>query len=447
MAESKVVPRSSRIGYALGSATGGFGATSVSIFYLFYLTNIAGIPAALAGTVLALPKAWDAFVDPVLGGLVDRHAMRLGKRWPFLLAAGMVSFAAYTAMFSLPHLSSSGEVAALVVVLLVVNSMCQTIFGVCQLSLSTEIATKPVDLTTLYSLALSLYTVMNVFGAIAPPFLVTWLGGGRTGYGRMAATGAAVSGILLVASVSMIRRVPVRPLSREASTLSLAASFRATVKNRAFVYLLAYFIVLSAAGAILASFLPYANQYILGASTTDLAVLTGVGPLATIIGYRLAPLVVPRIGVRRTLKLGNGLVIVMYVALFAASYAAQWTNWAANGAIAISSGLLAIAINATLVDVINAPVESVPEVPKGVYFGLVLCGTKLGLSAGSIVAGSLLGAVGFVSGGAHQSALVLDVIRAGYTLLPAAMFAISIPFLNRIRPAAAADSVPSPTTV
>src|SRR5208282_3787737 len=134
MAKTRFIWWSRRFGYGFGSAFGGFAYASINILYLFYLTNVVGLRPGLAGAVLALPKVWDAFVDPALGTWVDRQATRLGRRWPFLLAAGLTSLAAYVAMFSLPNLASPWAIAAVALLLLITASMAQTIFQVCQLS-------------------------------------------------------------------------------------------------------------------------------------------------------------------------------------------------------------------------------------------------------------------------------------------------------------------------
>jgi len=45
----------------------------------------------------------------------------------------------------------------------------------------------------------------------------------------------------------------------------------------------------------------------------------------------------------------------------------------------------------------------------------------------------LLDAIGFVSGGAHQSAATVNWLRAGYTLVPFALLAVGSLFLREIR--------------
>src|SRR6185437_8842910 len=352
-----------RIGYSFGSASLGFAESSLAIFYLFYLTNVVGIAAGLAGAVFALPKVWDTFVDPVVGTWVDRQATRVGKRWPFVLVSGLLLYAAFIGMFSIPNLSSQWAVAGVAFGLLIAFSTARTGFGICQLSVSTEIAADEAQLSSLYSLTLIVYTVVGLVGGSLPPLLVTWFGGGHLGYSLMAVFGALMSWVFLVGYAVMTKSVPVQPVSEKAAAQSLVTLFRATIRNNAFVALLAYYVVLCICTAITSSFLPYLNLYILHGDDTKLAVLSGVFSLTNIIGFPLAPFFVRRYGSRLALKVGNLIMIATFVALFAASYMGLWTNWAVIGVAGAASGLLSVIFLSTLVDVSRAPVTGGLVVP------------------------------------------------------------------------------------
>ncbi|AFZ24813.1 glycoside/pentoside/hexuronide transporter [Cylindrospermum stagnale PCC 7417] len=60
---------------------------NIAIFYLLvFFTNVAGIPAGLAGSILMIGKIWDAVNDPFVGVLTDRtESRRWGRRLPWIL--------------------------------------------------------------------------------------------------------------------------------------------------------------------------------------------------------------------------------------------------------------------------------------------------------------------------------------------------------------------------
>ena len=62
-------------GYALCNVAVSVGSLPINLFLLYYLTEILGVRATLAGLAVALPKVWDALIDPMLGGWIDRLAL------------------------------------------------------------------------------------------------------------------------------------------------------------------------------------------------------------------------------------------------------------------------------------------------------------------------------------------------------------------------------------
>ena len=55
------------------------------IFLMFFYTDIFGIPAAAAGTMLVVSRFWDAINDPLMGIIADRTNTRWGKFRPYLI--------------------------------------------------------------------------------------------------------------------------------------------------------------------------------------------------------------------------------------------------------------------------------------------------------------------------------------------------------------------------
>ncbi|WP_036481517.1 MFS transporter [Myxosarcina sp. GI1] len=59
---------------------------NILVFYLLYFfTNVAGLPAGLAGSILAISKIGDAINDPIAGILSDRTRSKWGRRIPWML--------------------------------------------------------------------------------------------------------------------------------------------------------------------------------------------------------------------------------------------------------------------------------------------------------------------------------------------------------------------------
>ena len=59
------------VGYSLGDVANNFAFAMGALFLLSYYTDVAGVGAAAAGTMLLLVRVFDAFADVFAGRVVD----------------------------------------------------------------------------------------------------------------------------------------------------------------------------------------------------------------------------------------------------------------------------------------------------------------------------------------------------------------------------------------
>ena len=82
----KKLSKLSIVGYGAGDAANNLAFTTATMFLLVYYTDVAGISAAAAGTLLLVVRVFDAFADVFAGRMVDRsYSKRFGKFRPFIM--------------------------------------------------------------------------------------------------------------------------------------------------------------------------------------------------------------------------------------------------------------------------------------------------------------------------------------------------------------------------
>ena len=81
------------------------------VFYLlFFFTNVAGLPAGLAGSILTIGKISDAINDPIVGIMSDRTRSRWGRRLPWMIL-GIIPFGLFFSLqWVVPHFSDNDVV-------------------------------------------------------------------------------------------------------------------------------------------------------------------------------------------------------------------------------------------------------------------------------------------------------------------------------------------------
>ncbi|WGT67301.1 MFS transporter [cyanobacterium endosymbiont of Epithemia clementina EcSB] len=71
--------------YGIGELSGSLPSNILIFFFLFFLTNVAGLSPGLAGLMMLAGKVWDGINDPVIGWLSDHTCSRWGRRYPWML--------------------------------------------------------------------------------------------------------------------------------------------------------------------------------------------------------------------------------------------------------------------------------------------------------------------------------------------------------------------------
>ena len=115
-----------KAGYSLGDAAANFVFMTMILFQSNFYTDVFGVSAAIAGTIILVARLWDAFFDPIMGVLADRTNTRWGKFRPWILFSALpwciVMFLAYVT----PTGWSTGEKIAYAAV---TNILLMTIYS------------------------------------------------------------------------------------------------------------------------------------------------------------------------------------------------------------------------------------------------------------------------------------------------------------------------------
>ncbi|MDJ0844627.1 MFS transporter [Crocosphaera sp.] len=76
---------STKLAYGIGELSGSLPSNILVFFFLFFLTDIAGLKPGLAGIIVMIGKIWDAINDPLIGWLSDRTRSPFGRRYPWMI--------------------------------------------------------------------------------------------------------------------------------------------------------------------------------------------------------------------------------------------------------------------------------------------------------------------------------------------------------------------------
>jgi Na+/melibiose symporter-like transporter len=98
-----------KAGYGFGDAAANFVFQTMLIFQLGFYTDVFGITAVAAGTLLLVGRFWDAMFDPFMGVVADRTNTRWGKFRPWILWSAIPFALMFFLAFTTPDFGSTGK--------------------------------------------------------------------------------------------------------------------------------------------------------------------------------------------------------------------------------------------------------------------------------------------------------------------------------------------------
>jgi sugar (glycoside-pentoside-hexuronide) transporter len=415
----EALPVRVKAGFALGDHAINVQLSSLSLFFLFFLTEVAGLPPAQAGLVLLVGRAADAFTDPMMGRLSDQTPWRWGRRRPYFLL-GALPFGVTTALlWSTP---GDGAKFTYYAAIYVCNTLASTMLAVPYMALLPELATGYDERTSLNTFRAvgALSATMGIAVGLRP--LVEWLGGGPSGWEQ---AGLALGLWVALPWLVVYRVTWERPGLRQPSQVRFLAGARLAARNRAYRRLVGLFLAARIAVDVVGAMFLFWFTYWIG-RPEDFPIALGLMLVADVLSLPIWLRVARHVDKRAIFVFGALWWIGAQAALFALGPDEPRGLVFAIAALAgIGYAVADLMPWSMLGDVIDADELHTGERRDGLYAGFFTFLRKLGGATGVALAGLLLQLAGFEKG-REQSDTALLAIRLLTGVFPALFLAVAI---------------------
>lgn len=155
---------------------------SVNVLLLRYVVDYGGISAALAGTLIAGSKVYDAIIDPVIGGASDKLRSKHGRRRPFLLAGGVLLALAALMLFNLPVFDNPLLTVTFFTASLLLYATGYATFSVPYMAMPAEMTSSYHERSRLISFRVAAVAIASMLAVFVGPVLMEAAGGGQAGH-------------------------------------------------------------------------------------------------------------------------------------------------------------------------------------------------------------------------------------------------------------------------
>lgn len=407
----------------------------VSLYIMYYYTNILGVTAAVAGTIFMVARLVDAFTDPLMGMIVDRtNTKRMGKYRPFITYGAPFLGIAFVLLFTTPNIGPGGKVAY-AYISYIFYSLTWTCVQIPQLAL-------PIMLSNNVARRTKIQAVFQFCGAIAGLVIQSYAlpmieaCGGQdnpAAWTKVITVYAVAATILFIISAMSVKRLDIYEVHANAAKangekkMDFREAIQAIFKNRALLCVLLAYGTDMFAAQITTSMRIYFYKYNMG-GRTDLMVWFGwVGTIASVLMLLFVGAYVRKLGKRMSIAVVEALslaftvvvlvaapgqnVLLCTVALLATIFMFNFTNTLSRSAV---------------LDAANYA-----EIKTGVSCNAVVSSTftfvnKCCQAFSAAFAGHILSWTGYSAQVEQQSAGTLQAILYLMTLVPIAAYICSL---------------------
>ena len=418
---------STKLAYSVGNVGIQMLVAAMSFFLMVFLTDVALVAPAVAGSALMLGKLWDAVNDPLMGWLSDRTRSRHGRRRVYLIYGALPLGLLAAMLWMMPAGLPPIWAFVWIVVVYTVFDTALTLVQMPYAALSADMTTDYDERTSLMAIASIGALIGYILGSVAMPMMVK--SAATPQYGYMLAGG--VLGLIVGASVAFVAwRVhePATEARSEAVDATPWASLASTLKNRPFLTLASAFGLIRLGLTIVQMMLVYFVVYQLHEHKEMLPKLMLV--LLLMVGISI---VFWKWATERWEK-----NITYAAGMMVSAAGIGWTFWIQPGqlgpmfacvaVIGIGMGAHWVVPYAMLPDAIDEGQAATGERRSGMYLGVFGLFDKLARTVGAALVGWVLQAFNYVPN-VPQTEEALLGIRIAFGVLPPAFIILAIPLL------------------
>lgn len=429
-----------RIGFGSGDLAQNLIYQTISMYLLFFYTNVYGLAPEVAAVMFLIVRIVDVIWDPLVGTFVDKHNPRWGKYRSYLLTGG-VPLTGFAILCFWDGFSGSLLYAYITYVGL---SMCYTLVNVPYGALNASLSRDTNEITVLTSVRMFMANIGGLAVGMGIPFVVKYFDptestdlstSGEAWFSTMTLYGL-VGLALLYFCFSQCRERVVMDKS-QTENVKVSDLWMEFVRNRPLRVVAFFFITAFAMMAIGNSAGAYYINYNLHGSASELSIFMGLGSIPAFIFMPMVPAIKRKVGKKGMFFIFLIVAIIGMAMLYAVSMidALKDQMWIVYVAQFIKSTGVIVATGymwALIPEVISYGEYTHGKRIAGIVNALTGIFYKAGMALGGVVPGLVLYYVGFNGTNATtQSAFAEQGILWLVAVIPAILLVLAMLIISR----------------
>ncbi len=426
---SEKLPVWTKIAYGSGDLGTAITAALRAFFLLFFLTDVARLSPAAAGTILLINRLWDAINDPVVGWLSDRTATRWGRRRPWIVIGAIPFGLLFFMIWLVPPFGQTGLFIYYVVIALLLDT-AYTVINVPYTSLTPELTRDYDERTSLNSYRAAFSIGGALVAAVVHPIIVGQFDDIRMGYMVSGFIWATISTIPCFIVFFATKERPESVESAKHDSIPLLQQIKIAFANKPYRYVIALYLFSWLALQLISTVLIYYLTYYIGAPDQLPLVLLAIQGTAFVFLF-IWTAVSRRLDKRFVYMIGATIWLAALIALYFITPATKYLILPLSVMAGAGAAVAYLIPWSMMPDVIEFDELTTGLRREGIFYGFMVFLQKTSIAVAIFLVGRGLSLAGYITPSEAVQAPVqperaLETIRLFIGPVPAVILAISL---------------------
>lgn len=418
---------SEKIGYGLGDLATNLAWASMSMFIVYFYTDVVGVAAGIIGTIILVSRVLDGISDIAMGAIVDKTKSKHGKARPWILWLSIPFAGLMVALFAVPDISNMGKVIYIIItynLLVLLYTAVVIPYGTLNTLITQDQDERGV--LNVYRMFFASIGIILVSTVTLP--VINLFGGEQSGWIAAYSIFAIVAVTLYLITFKTTKERTTKIYQDDSATdTSFKVGFKGLLKNKYWVLTFFIFIFYYINDALYNGGTVYFAQYLMG-DPLLVGLLTMAIYIPSLVGMLVVAPIIKRFGKRKAMMGGAILFIVGSLIIMI-----NPTNLSIvlTGSILRGFGRAPIfgSIFALLPDTVEYGEWKTGVRREGLVYSGGSMGTKIGSGIGAAFVGWILAWGGYIGGQSVQTESALFAINSLFIYLPIITYIILLVFL------------------
>ena len=428
-----------RIGFGSGDLAQNLIYQTISMYLLFFYTNVYGLAPEVAAVMFLIVRIVDVIWDPIVGAFVDKHDTPLGKYRAYLVLGG-IPLTGFALLCFWNGFSGSLVYAYITYVGL---SMCYTLVNVPYGALNASLTRDTNEITILTSVRMFMANIGGLAVGMGIPIVVKLFDPSESGdlstndsawFNTMAIYGLVGLALLIFCFTQCRERVVMD--TKETENVKVSDLWLEFMRNRPLRILAFFFITAFGMMAIANSAGAYYINYNVHGTAGELSIFMGLGSIPAFIFMPMIPAIKRKVGKKGMFYIFLLVAIIGMGMLYAISmidalkdqiwlvYVAQFVK--STGVIVATGYMWALVPEVISYGeyVHGKRISGIVNALTGIFY-------KAGMALGGVVPGLVLAFVGFNKDAAVQTPFAEQGILWLVAVIPAILLLLAMIIISR----------------